>query len=128
MILLIEIINRCRMLKSWDVLPAGKADAYARTWAEVLEFARVPVQHYKTLYKMAFEGQAWARSQGEKVPELNAELIAAQWPALRRKIEAEQNKYALTENATSQCPRCFGSGWAVTDGYAARCDHRTEAV
>lgn len=128
------IINEVRMLKAWDVLPAGKADAYARVWAKVLNIAGVEPQYYPRLYKKAIERQLYCRQKGFDVPEITADFLASQWTVLEDEIKTERVKSGrvLTSNAESQCPRCFGlSKENIFDeqtgrilGVKGTCDHR----
>jgi hypothetical protein len=120
------------MSKSWDVLPAGKAEAYARTWAEILDFAGVPRKTaiYNRLYKMAFERLADCRERGLDLPELTADFFASLWKILKDKLRDEEiaRGRTLPENAASTCKYCHGSGFrtVIEDGYrfAKKCDHR----
>jgi len=129
---LIDIVNKIRMLKSWDVLPAGKAEAYARTWAEVLDFAKVPRRSsvYNRLYQMGFERQVDCRERGLEIPEMTADYFVSQWKILKEKLQEEEIKRGRTlpENAESVCKHCHGSGFRqVADGKyvgAIKCNHK----
>jgi hypothetical protein len=120
------------MAKSWDVLPAGKAEAYARTWAEILDFAAVPrkIVIYNRLYKMAFERLAECRERGLDLPELTADFFVSLWKILKEKLREEEISRGRTlgENAESICQYCHGTGFrTIKEGkysFAKKCDHR----
>jgi hypothetical protein len=133
--LLIDIVNKIRMLKAWDVLPAGKAEAYARAWAEVLNFHKIQPRFYNRLYRMAIERQVYCRSMGLPVDEITADFLISQWWVLREQLHKAEiaEGRTLTENAKTQCPYCFGTGMRYkldengkTIGVTGICSHQNQ--
>lgn len=117
------------MIRCWDVLPAQKADAYARAWAEILNAARIPAEYWSRLYLSAVEYQAFCRERGSHVPDLTAELLVSRWAPLSEQLRQEQIERGrtLTTNAQSVCRHCGGSNFKQIEqnGYkgVVRCDH-----
>lgn len=128
---LVTIVNKIRMAKSWDVLPAGKADAYARTWADTLNIANVPPKPsiYRRLYEMAIERRIYCRETGLDVPEIEADFLASLWKILKEKMRDAEIAAGRTlpQNAESVCKHCGGSGFrTIKEGkysFAKKCDH-----
>jgi hypothetical protein len=124
---LITIINKIRMLKSWDVLPAGKAEDYALVWLEALH--SVPAKHFNRLYLAAVETQAVRRRNGQSAEDIRADSLLTEWFVLQRQLVEEEIERGrtLTANAASVCRHCGGSNWrSVGEGRGApvrRCDH-----
>lgn len=127
--ILIEIVNKVRILKCWDILPADKALTYANTWGEILLSNQIPSEYWHRLYRMCVDHQVFCRDKGLEVPDITADLMVFRWKVLKEQLKEEEIKRGRTlgANAESICRHCFGSGWReVTEGdYKAvkKCNH-----
>ena len=123
---LFAVINKVRMLNGWTTKTAQELDATIRTWAEVLNQYRIPIEHYNECYLRAVDTRQRKLQDGKEI-ELDATLLAAAWQSgLSREVHERrvQEKRYLTSTAESECPRCFGSGMETVPGKGAKiCGH-----
>jgi hypothetical protein len=127
---LFQVINKTRMLNGWTTKTAQELDATIRTWGEVMNRHRIPIEHYPELYLRAFDARQESLRKSDHVPSMDATLLVAQWPGLRD--ELEQRRIAegrtLPEAAKAACGFCYGTGMRTVQegGYsvAKKCDHK----
>lgn len=115
---LFAVINKVRMLNGWQTRTAQELDATIRTWAEVFNKHRIPVEHYNEIYLHAFDTRQRKIQHGIQPGEFDATLMVASWGAVAGDIEQrriEERRY-LPATAASDCPRCFGSGMEIVKG------------
>lgn len=119
------MINKVRMLNGWTTKTAQELDATIRTWAEVFDKHRIPIDAYNELYLQAFNTRSRKLFEGKDI-ELDATLMVASWPAVsaaREQKRIEDRRY-ISSIAASQCQRCYGAGMEVVPGRGARvCNH-----
>lgn len=132
MLAVCTFINKNRISKGWGILPASEAELVASVYIEILDKARVPVKHYARLYDRAMETRIRKLSNGETPPDFSAELMVACWVGpngLSNEMREADSQRLLPETVKSDCPKCFGTGWAVSKmegsqyNYAERCVH-----
>lgn len=133
---LFTVINKARMLNGWGAAKRGDLDATIRVWFEAFTSFGIPADAYDALYKRAIEVRANELQRGNAPPTFGAELMISCWTGangLRAEIEERRVRdgRTLTENAASQCPKCFGSGYEYlfdekgrTQGIVGKCDHQ----
>lgn len=114
------------MLNGWQTRTAQELDATIRTWAEVFNKHRIPVEHYNEIYLHAFDTRSRKLADGKDPGEFDATLMVASWwpvsETIRQRMIAE--KRYLPNTAASDCPRCFGAGMEIVPGKGARlCRH-----
>jgi hypothetical protein len=105
------------MLNGWTTKTAQELDATIRTWAEVFNKHRIPVEAYNDVYLHAFDTRTRKLADGKDV-ELDATLMVASWGAVSQAIEQkriEEHRY-LPDTAAAGCERCFGTGMEVVQG------------
>lgn len=124
------------MLNGWGAAKRGDLDATIRVWFEAFTSFRIPADAYDALYKRAIEVRANELQRGNTPPTFGAELMISCWTGangLRAEIEERRVRdgRTLTENAASQCVKCFGSGHEYmfdekgrTYGVVGKCDHQ----
>jgi hypothetical protein len=123
---LFALINKVRMLNGWTTKTAQELDATIRTWAEVLNRYRIPLEYYNECYLRAVDTRQKKLQDGKEI-EIDAPLLVAAWQSgLAQEIEQRRiaEKRYLPDTAESDCPRCFGSGMECTPKGAKPCDHR----
>lgn len=108
-----------------------------RDWLEILNAARIPGKHYGELYLKSVEMRTGILQTGKTPPDISAELMVVQYPALRQEIaarnahEQQQNapddKRYLVNDGRVLCHNCLGTGFRpVTRGNykgVIKCQH-----
>lgn len=119
-----EIVDKSRRLKGWTVLDGDSQRVVVNDWAEILNAARVPGKHYGELYLRCAAYRAGFLQAGKTPPDISAELMVSQYPALRQEIaqqsshlaqqNAPVNKRYLVEDGRIKCHYCLGTGFRPT--------------
>jgi len=128
-----DVFDRHRINQMQQPLDDGTQDIAIRSWCHTLDRHEVPWQLYGELYERCVRTRAAAMSSGEFVPQFGIELMVSEWPALEREIRQREidSGRLLSQNAETNCPHCFGSGYRYkfdADGVALGvtgkpCDH-----
>lgn len=124
---MMAVLNKRWLSQGWRVMDPKDAEPMAIVWIESLDEAGIPYEHYHELYQRSIGLRALRYQQGLKCDDFSVDMMISCWPGLRQALREEQDKRALTVNAESQCPDCYGQGWKTVDhgGYSAayKCDH-----
>lgn len=112
---LFSIINKVRMLNGWAPKTAQELDSTIRIWYEALLYYEIPSNCYDRLYFRAIDTRQTFLMNGKEPPLFNAELLISSWTGangLQAELREEEIRKCktLTENASSQCPYCYGTG------------------
>jgi hypothetical protein len=99
--MLFGLINKVRMLNGWTTKTAQELDATIRTWGEILNRYKIPLEHYQTLYWRAFDTRQMRLNQGQDVPALDATLLVSHWTGpngLQREVADQREKARIDEH------------------------------
>jgi hypothetical protein len=129
------VINLSRGTLGWGLKTAADLDEEIRIWALTILDYQIPAEYLVRLWKRARDFRISRLENGKECPDFTAELLAAAWTGpngLRAELENERiaQGRTLSENAESQCPYCFGSGFRYRfdingkpEGIVGRCNH-----
>lgn len=130
------IINKVRIARGWNILPAEEAEITASVWIEILDGGGVPFIAYDALYRAAIQARTRQMSIGNAPPDITPDLLVSLWigeNGLKNEFYAERDAEVrkLPSNVEGECPHCFGSGLRYhTDrdtgrviGVGGICDH-----
>lgn len=84
-------------------------------WWDKFRQYGIPMEHYKTLFDMAFDIRQQKMATEKEAPLIDAPLIISCWTrphGLKAQLEEERVRSGrlLTDTAASGCERCFGTG------------------
>ena len=115
------------MLNGWTTKTAQELDATIRTWAEVFDQHRIPVDAYNDMYLQAFDTRARKLADGKDC-ELDATLMVASYPEVESRVKRRMiaQGRTLPERAAGGCQMCFGAGmrpYPEQGGRYGPCNH-----
>lgn len=111
---LLALMNRARALNGWKMRDYTTLEKRLMLWWDVLRQYRIPLEHYKELFDMAFDVRQQKMATGDDVP-IEAALLISCWTrphGLKARIEQRRIEAGRTlpDTAASQCARCLGTG------------------
>lgn len=124
---LFAVINKVRMLNGWTTKTAQELDATIRTWAEVFNKHRIPLEAYNDMYLQAFDTRRLRLAEGKEI-ELDATLMVASYPAVMDAVKQRMIREGRTlpRPSAGGCKRCFGAGmrpYPEQGGRYGPCNH-----
>jgi hypothetical protein len=132
---LYALINRARALNGWKMQDFTALEKRMLVWWDALRQYRIPAEHWRELFDLAFDERQRKISDGKDVP-VEAALLVSCWSrphGLRETVEQRRVDAGrtLAGNAASLCPRCHGNGREYKFdidgkilGVVGPCDHR----